>query len=303
VSGNAVDGSGGLDEDRYYSTYATMHYARAGDGDGDTDIDLFDFGAVQRCFGDPGQGAGCEFVDMDGDELMSLSDAESFTLTMTGPTAAFPAGYVLADPVRGGLLYDAWWKINGAQEPQPDVNHPLYPVDGPRAGSTTFRCKECHGWDYKGANGVYGSDILHFTGIAGVDDTALTPQQLFDLLKADVSDEGGHDMDSFGMSDRDVWDVVKMTLEKAVDADAYITPNGTFLGDPLTDGPNLYFAACWSCHGDGVDIGAVAAENPWEFFHKVRFGHPGSPMPSLELLGWSLQSVADIGAYTATLAP
>jgi len=305
VSGQAVDGSGGLDGDRYYSTYATMQSARAGDGDGDTDIDLFDFGAVQRCFDQSTRGGtdGCAFVDMNGDELMSLADAESFAAAMTGPTAVFPAGYVLADPVRGGLLYDTWWKVNGAREPQPDVNHPLYPVDGPLAGSTTFRCTECHGWDYKGVDGVYGSDILHFTGIAGVDGTTLTPQQLFDLLEGDNSEEGGHDMNSFGMSDRDIWDVVKMTLEGTVDTDDYIAPYGVFLGDPFTEGPNLYFTACWSCHGEGVDIGAVATENPWEFFHKVRFGHPGAPMPSLELLDWSLQSVADIGAYTATLAP
>jgi thiosulfate dehydrogenase len=48
-------------------------------------------------------------------------------------------------------------------------------------------------------------------------------------------------------------------------------------------------------------IGTVANANPWEFLHKVRFGHPGSPMPSTDLLRWSAQSAADIGVYSASL--
>ena len=70
---------------------------------------------------------------------------------------------------------------------------------------------------------------------------------------------------------------------------------------------------CDACHGqDGrtvnfdspespVYIGTLANDNPWEFLHKVRFAHPGSPMPSFELLGWPAQFAADTGAHAATL--
>ncbi|MHC5005427.1 MAG: hypothetical protein ACYTJ0_20185, partial [Planctomycetota bacterium] len=67
------------------------------------------------------------------------------------------------DAIRGGLMYDKWWTVAGVAEPV--GTHPLYPVDGPQTGSSTFRCKECHGWDYKGADGAYGKGSSHYTGI------------------------------------------------------------------------------------------------------------------------------------------
>ena len=45
----------------------------------------------------------------------------------------------------------------------------------PRLGLPgTWRCKECHGWDYRGAEGAYASGS-HFTGIKGVRRTAGMP--------------------------------------------------------------------------------------------------------------------------------
>jgi len=48
-------------------------------------------------------------------------------------------------------------------------------------------------------------------------------------------------------------------------------------------------------------VGTLAADNPWEFLHKVRFGQPGTTMPSATELGWSLQDVADVLAHAQTL--
>ncbi|MEK6712231.1 MAG: hypothetical protein AABZ64_16810, partial [Nitrospinota bacterium] len=50
-------------------------------------------------------------------------------------------------------------------------------------------------------------------------------------------------------------------------------------------------------------VGTIAKQNPWEFVHKTRLGHPGSepPMPTGVELGWSLQDVLDILAYSHTL--
>ena len=116
------------------------------------------------------------------------------------------------------------------------------------------------------------------------------------------------------MSDGDLWDVVKMVLEGVIDTDLSIDESGSFAGN--ADLGNFWFnTACASCHGfEGREInfhtdaepeyvGTVAAGNPWEFLHKIRFGHPGAPMPSLELLGWSLERASDIGTYAATLPP
>ncbi len=316
VAGNAVNDSQGTNGDHFYSTYASLQYAHPGDGDGDRDVDFRDFALVQRCFNDmfPATGEDCEYVDFDGDGAVSLFDVDDFVSAYTGPTATLPAGFVLADPVRGGQLYDKWWVVNGAIAPTGD--HPLWAFrpdmgSNTRTGPDTWRCKECHGWDYKGVDGAYGSGS-HRTGFGGVFNTTLTPQELFDLLEADAPETGGHDMDSAGMSDRDLWDVVKMTVDSTIDTDIYIAPNATFVGNEFSGG-FWYGTACSSCHGNnGTDInlgteanpayvGTIAVQNPWEFFHKIRFGQPGAEMPSLDLLGWSLQRAADIGAKAATL--
>ena len=70
---------------------------------------------------------------------------------------------------------------------------------------------------------------------------------------------------------------------------------------------------CAACHGvDGKAInfhdadepefiGTIAADNPWEFFHKASFGQPGEPMPQGLALGWTLQDIADVIAFAQTL--
>jgi thiosulfate dehydrogenase len=66
----------------------------------------------------------------------------------------------------------------------------------------------------------------------------------------------------------------------------------------IANGTGLYSGSvhpsvnCSSCHGaDGrglvdkgtntADIFFVAKDDPWEFFHKVRVGQPGTAMPAL----------------------
>ncbi|MDO8630812.1 MAG: choice-of-anchor V domain-containing protein [Phycisphaerales bacterium] len=314
VAGNAVNNHQAIAGDRFYATYATMGFAEPGDLDGDGDVDLADFADVQTCFGD-GAGGGCEYADLDGDSDVALIDVEAWVAAITGPTASLPAGYVLADPIRGGLLYDKWWLVNGA--PAPTGDHPLWQhrpdkTSNTATGSATWRCKECHGWDYKGIDGDYGTG-QHRTGFPGVFGTTLSPRQIFDLLKADPDIvTGGHQMGVFGMTDRDLWDVVKMTLTGVIDTDDDIAPDGSFIGDPF-NGSSRYSDSCSSCHGsdgrdlnfgtalDPVYVGTLADENPWEFLHKVRFGHPASSMPSGDLLGWSRAVAADIGAFSQTL--
>ena len=312
TAGNAVDNAHADNGDRYYADYATIGFARPGDADGDKDVDLLDFAQLQRCFNgaNPAVGAGCEYVDFNDNGAVSLADLAAWVNVRTGPTALQPAGFVLADAVRGGKLYDSWWEVNGAPEPTGD--HPLYPAIGQQSGSETFRCNECHGLDYKGLDGAYGSGS-HFTGIRGVFGSTLSPRQIFELLKADPATvPNGHHMNAFGMSDRDLWDVAKFTAISVVDTDVYISPGGSFIGDDFI-GNFSFSAVCSSCHGlngtrldfsDGMTpeyVGTVANENPWEFLHHVRFGHPGTPMPSIDLLGWSVQDAADIGAYAASL--
>lgn len=311
ASGNAINDAAGTIGDRYYFGYQHTRYAVPGDADADTDLDLQDFAAVQNCYLADTTGTDvCAFVSMTLASEFGEIDLAAFVDAYTGPVAENPGEYVLADSVRGGKLYDRWWQVNGAPEPIGD--HPLYPPAGAQSGSVTFRCKECHGWDYQGVDGAYGAGS-HFTGIAGILGTTRSAEEIFALLSADpnvVSD--GHDMTAYGLSEGDLWDLTKFVREGLVDTDPLITSAGDFVGDPFF-GSFYYGFNCSHCHGDTGTainfgtaqepeyIGTVANENPWEFMHKVRFGHPGAPMPATDLLGWPAVNVADLGAYAQTL--
>lgn len=219
-----------------------------------------------------------------------------------------------ADPVRGGLLWDRWWRVNGA--PTPTGTHPLYPPGGPQSGSTTFRCKECHGWDYKGADGAYGEPgNSHYTGIAGVFGTTLTTSELVDIIKT-TAVPNGHGFGAYGLTDADIDDLVAFIETAMIDTDLYIDGDGEFVGDPDQGRVNYeVIGSCAACHGeegtainfgspaDPEWVGTIAVANPWELLHKIRFGNPGTSMPSWVAGGGTDQGAADIGAYAQASLP
>ena len=221
---------------------------------------------------------------------------------------------------RGGLLYDRWWTHLGVTPPS--VDHPLWayrpdPASNTQTGPETWRCKECHGWDYKGIDGQYGVGN-HRTGFPGVLGTTLTPPQLFTLLKDPPSNEGGagvlngHDYGSV-LADADIDDLVSFLLLGVIDDDAFIDPSSAvFAGDPVagetnyTSGGTINCIICHGASGTAINfgtyespeyVGTIAVHNPWEFLHKVRVGQPASPMPSWLASGGTNQGAADIGRY------
>ena len=82
---------------------------------------------------------------------------------ITGTPIVPTDDWVLAS---GGRLYDNWMAAQQADEPE--RTHPSWPTsNAKKKGATTWRCKSCHGWDYKGAQGKYASGSYK-TGIPGV---------------------------------------------------------------------------------------------------------------------------------------
>ncbi len=244
--------------------------------------------------------------------IAAMSAAGLLTLAVGCPAGGNggvtpPAAFTDASAVRGGSLYDKWWAVAGLQAPATD--HAFWAArpdqdSNARTGSDTWRCKECHGWDYKGVSGAYGSGS-HRTGIAGLFGTMMMPQFVFDEIKTD------HGFGAVGLSDADIWDLAKFVLEGQVDTDDMIA--GTAFTGSATSGQAVYDTTCMGCHGaDGLAIppgadadhddfvGLIANDNPWEFQHKVRFGQPGSLMPpQAELL--TIAEVAELGAFSQTL--
>ena len=227
-----------------------------------------------------------------------------------------PAEFTRANVATGGALYDKWWVVAGVSEPSDE--HPLWAqrpdkASNTRLGSTTHRCKECHGWDYKGVNGAYSTGS-HRTGFPGIRGTTKSPQEIFDLLK------NAHGFGALGLSDTALWDATKFVLEGAIDTDQIIDQAGAFTGN-RAGGKAPYDRSCVSCHGaDGLTNPfdaipnqpgsspgydhypqVVANDNPWEFQHKVRFGQPGTNMPLLVAENITPTALANLGAYVQSL--
>ncbi len=68
---------------------------------------------------------------------------------LSAPVAASETESAMA---RGARLYDKWFAENKA--PKPTADHPSYIKDGKYGKENSWRCKECHGWDYKGKDGA-----------------------------------------------------------------------------------------------------------------------------------------------------
>ncbi len=209
----------------------------------------------------------------------------------------------------GGRLYDKWWKALGLDAPEGD--QPLWATQdsNTRSGADTWRCKECHGWDYKGVDGVYGSGS-HMTGFPGIFDSAgKTAEELAGWLNGAANAD--HDFSPY-MGEDQINMMVAFIQGGLTDTSELIDADKSVNGD-MDNGKVLYKADCERCHGeDGKTInfgdeagpeyvGTVASDNPWEAFHKASNGQPGEHMPSGLNLGLSLQDLADLLTYLQTL--
>jgi mono/diheme cytochrome c family protein len=215
-----------------------------------------------------------------------------------------PSGNV----TRGGRLYDKWWSEAGV--PAPAGEHPLYPPAGAQSGSSTWRCKECHGWDYQGADGAYGSGS-HFTGISGVwQSSNLSGEELYAILTGDLAD---HDFSPY-IAEQDIWDLVDFLREGTAFIPTYVDlGTKTFKDGDAGAGSSAFSSICAVCHGyagtaidfgDSTFINDIATDNPWEFLHKARMGQPGTAMPALyDIQGRTIQDAVNVGAFAQTLEP
>jgi len=204
----------------------------------------------------------------------------------------------------GGRLYDNWAEALAADEPS--QTHPSYPADAKKKGYSTWRCKECHGWDYKGAEGAYATGS-HFTGIKGLQDlVGIDPAR----VRATVMDDT-HGYTNAMIPEQALKRLALFVTRGQHDVDRFIDSASKKGRGDAAKGEKFFQNICAPCHGfdgkainfhddeDPEYIGTVAQENPWETLHKIRNGQPGAPMPALRIL--DTQSLVDILAYSQTL--
>ena len=242
--------------------------------------------------------------------MITKSTILVFSLSMISSVYAGEVDTTNPDIIaEGGRLYDKWWEEYDLEKPT--STHPAYPKAGKLKGADTWRCKECHGWDYKGAAGAY-SKGSHYSGIKGIQ--SLSNQGSEVILK--ILKNETHQFDKV-MLDYGLLRLASFVSAGQVDISNYLEGSTTKVKANPAAGRSIYTKSCKECHGsEGKKrnfkddnnpeyVGTVANKNPWEAMHKLRNGHPGAfvmgdPMPHMigEL---TLQEQLDLLAYTQTL--
>lgn len=211
---------------------------------------------------------------------------------------ALPEEEILASIVRGGRLYDNWYSETGRTPPK--GIHPSY-VPAMALTNTqqanTWRCKECHGWDYMGQNG--GAKL---NGVKGIRASVGAPTAAIIATMKDAKHRFGGQMNP-----RELLDLANFVSKGQVNMDQYIDrKTGAVRGDPARY-KSYYAATCSRCHGDDGSkitnippIGQMARTDPWSALHKVLNGHPDEVMTPMR--SFDTQVSADIVALLQTLA-
>ena len=198
---------------------------------------------------------------------------------------------------RGGRLYDKFWAENKAAKPATD--HPSYVKDGKYGKENSWRCKECHGWDYKGKDGAYAKGS-HMTGIKGIGGAAgKDPAAVAAVLRDKI-----HGYTEAQLSAKDASDLALFVSKGQGNLGKYLDAANKVKGDGAR-GATYFNTLCAGCHGedgkkvkDGPPLGSVA-DNGAEMMHKVLNGQPGEAMPALRALDH--QVAADIAVHLTRL--
>jgi thiosulfate dehydrogenase len=229
-----------------------------------------------------------------------ISGIAAITLLVATAAPTYALAETESAKARGGKLYDKWYAVVGAEAPT--ESHPLYPADKKYAQKpkSNWRCKECHGWDYMGADGAYKSG-KHTSGIKGINGAAgRDVGEIVALLKDEKHGYG----DKLG--DADLKDLAMFVSAGQIDMDDYIDrSNKKPKGGNAAKGAAYYNTMCAQCHGmdgkqpKGMKSFAKQMGNPWEVMHKILNGQPDEDMPALRAL--DRQIVVDIMSHMGTL--
>lgn len=207
----------------------------------------------------------------------------------------------------GGRIYDNWFEALDREEPE--TTNPVYPASAEQEGSVTWRCKECHGWDYLGAEGIYRKGS-HFTGIRGVMGVrGLPPESILSTLR-----DANHPYTQEMISDEEMLRVATFLSKGLTDMRAFIdyeTRKVIAGSGDFERGRAIFQTSCAACHGfdgramdwgeDGEHnfVGTEAAELPDEVYNKISNAHPGAAM--INARAFSVEDRIGLLNYIATL--
>ncbi len=221
-----------------------------------------------------------------------------FVQDVLAAAQSLPSRNMLASIVRGGRLYDAWYKENRVDAPK--TAHPAWAGQplGETDPRTTWRCRECHGWDYRGTKSAIDGRERAIRGVDGL--MGGDPARAVLALRGDLHDIKGR------LSERDIADLANFLTRGQVDMDRYID-RATKKARSASAGYEAHYQTiCAPCHGaDGREIrtmqplGRIAGQDPWRALHGIVNGHPGEAMPALA--AFPQEMAGGILAYAQTL--
>lgn len=233
--------------------------------------------------------------------MFARSGIAALCVGLFGLVSALPASAaeIESSIARGGRLYDKFFAEN--KTAKPESNHPAYANKAGKYGKdSSWRCKECHGWDYLGKDGAYASGS-HFSGIKGINAYAGKPTA--DIIA--VIKNPTHAYTDKHFSEADLTDLANFVSKGQFDVSQYYdAATKTAKGDAAKGG--AYFnTLCAGCHGmdgkkikDAPPLGSLADNVP-EMLHKIIFGQPSEAMPALVAL--DRQVSVDIASYLPSL--
>ncbi|MDH5219323.1 MAG: hypothetical protein OEX19_16585, partial [Gammaproteobacteria bacterium] len=201
------------------------------------------------------------------------------------------------DILLGGRLYDNWWDAKNQPSEPPTEEQPLWAeredLTVQQVNSSSWRCKSCHGWDYKGAEGAYSQIRApdKYTGFPGllqlqkdIEGNPVEAKVVFNKIANGVTSEeynkAPHKFSQYLNNDE------LHALTAFVIQFGWIDI-GSALSGSATAGEAIFKSADRGCTDAGchdnpdkqLKIRTVAQTNPEEFLHKVKFGQPNTPMP------------------------
>ena len=233
--------------------------------------------------------------------------------------------YADADGIMGGKLYSKFWATETGWTAPSSINA----ADISDYGNF-YRCKQCHGWDNMGREGVYNNRAAN-AGRPSVGPSLIEPitndpkEELFGhifnttgravdpSLTQDGTTGSGDAMPAFGniLTEGEAWDIVKYMLEERNDvtqlydlatSGTYPTGTHTFTnigkdGDAAA-GDAYFLANCATCHGaDGAGIAIVDDGDSLSVGHFGRF----SPHETQHKIKFGNLCSAMTGFPTATI--
>lgn len=213
--------------------------------------------------------------------------SEGVAVDTLGALQALPRREPAAAVARGGRLYSDWPRETGrAAPPGP---HPAWQGATPANAATTWRCRDCHGWDYAGRDGAASAVTRAPAGplpIAATDDETggMTEDAVIATLTGATHGYGNL------LTRRDLEDLAAFVASGLFPMDWVIDPdNGQFRSAGVGYADH-YETLCASCHGTTgaavrtmSPLGRVVRENPWRSLHSVLNGHAGESMPPMRV--------------------